>query len=215
MLLKWIVCQVPEAKRVMFSEAQQQWADIASCPGFLGQAGGWHEHDACIAGCWQSYDAYQGFMKHAHDTITDKNHQAGTYDAIQVGLADVLLPMPGACKDISQVFAKATLLRVADCTLKPGRDAHFVDVQRRVWAPAMERSPGMLGGVFTQFRGGDSRYLVLTGWADEASHRHYVEHHVPRLRGEAEVERDVERLVGRVIPLVPEWRVVALGSATR
>jgi hypothetical protein len=36
MLIKWIMCNVPENKKVMFSQAQNKSLD-----GFLGQVGGW------------------------------------------------------------------------------------------------------------------------------------------------------------------------------
>lgn len=37
MLIKWIVCQVPEEKRADFSRAQESWKDLAGADGFYWQ----------------------------------------------------------------------------------------------------------------------------------------------------------------------------------
>ncbi|RME53005.1 MAG: DUF4937 domain-containing protein, partial [Deltaproteobacteria bacterium] len=205
MVIKWIVCRVPEGKRNSFDEAQQAWKTISESPGFLGQIGGWNRHDpseACIAAFWQDEAAYRNFMDRIHDGVTQKNAQAQTYDAIEVRDCQALFEMPGSERGILQAAAHATLLRVADCTLKPGRDEHFVEVQKSVWIPAMTSTAGMSWGTFTRYDRAGS-YLVLSLWKDAASHDRYRVEQVPRLREKARVDEDLEALTGRFVPLLP------------
>ncbi|EIJ82078.1 hypothetical protein PB1_04040 [Bacillus methanolicus PB1] len=50
MLIKWIMCNVPENKKEMFSQAQEQWAVLKSLDGFLGRVGGWDTNNTLKAG---------------------------------------------------------------------------------------------------------------------------------------------------------------------
>jgi heme-degrading monooxygenase HmoA len=94
---------------------------------------------------------------------------------------------------------------VADCRVRPGRDDHFRDVQRTVWAPGMAEADGMLGGMFTQL--GDHRYLVTTGWRDAESHRRYVAERLPRLRERAGAAADLSAIRGHEVALMRSWLV--------
>jgi len=200
MLIKWIVCDVPAAKRAAFSAAQEAWSALAGAPGFVGQFGGWdQEGRACIAGLWESRAAYAHFMAEIHDTITDRNAQADTYTAARVALFDAVMdvgaPLPGA---------GGGLLRVADCRVSAGREAHFEEAQRSVWNPGMGGAPGMNGGVFARVC---QRYLVLSRWEDAAVHDLYRVEIFPALHRRSGVTNDLEGIAGHLVDLEPVWAV--------
>jgi heme-degrading monooxygenase HmoA len=212
MLGKWIVCEVAEEKEDRFSHAQEQWSEIAGLDGFLGQVGGWDARTpgrACIAALWADPKQYRAFMAGPHEDVVRESSQAATYDAIAVALFDVIGVMPGRCDSLNRALALGAVLRVADCAVRDDRREHLVEVQRSVWMPGMARADGMLGGVFGRVRGADARYLVATLWQDKEAHARYVAECLPRLRAEAEVERDVERLEGHLVHLEPPWRVLS------
>jgi heme-degrading monooxygenase HmoA len=218
MLIKWIVCEVAESKKERFSHAQQQWADAAGLVGFLGQVGGWDVKTpghACIVALWDGPEQYQTFMAGAHDAIVRKNAQVDTYDAIAVALFDAIGEMPGRCGGLPRALALGTVLRIADCAVRDDRREHFLEVQRSAWMPGMARAEGMLGGVFSQGRAGNTRYLVPTLWEDREAHARYVGECLPRLRAQAQVEGDVERLDAHLVQLEPSWRVLATSGLGR
>jgi heme-degrading monooxygenase HmoA len=211
MLVKWIVCEVAASNRARFSLAQEQWAAVAGLEGFAGQSGGWDlkaAAHACIIALWRGPESYQAFMTGEHDAIARKNGQADTYDAIKTSLFEVVWEMPGRASGLPEALRSGGILRTADCTVRPGRRERFLEVQRSLWTPAMSETDGMLGGVFNRLRGADNRYLVATFWKDRAAHEWYVANRLPRLRVEARVEQNVERMEGRVIALEPSWRVI-------
>jgi hypothetical protein len=212
MLVKWIVCEVAESKRAQFSLAQEQWAAVAGLEGFVGQVGGWNMTracQACILALWRGPKSYEAFMTGEHDVIARKNAQADSYHAITTSLFEVVWEMPGRASSLLQALRCAGFLRTADCTVRAGRQEHFLEVQRCVWTPAMGETDGMLGGVFSRLRGGDRRYHVATFWTDQAAHEAYVANRLPHLRAKAHAEQDIERIEGRVICLERSWRVIA------
>jgi heme-degrading monooxygenase HmoA len=218
MLIKWIVCDVAESKKERFCHAQQQWAEVAGLDGFLGQVGGWDVKTpghACLVALWDSPEQYQTFMAGAHEAIVRKNAQADTYDAIAVALFEAVWEMPGQCGSLARALALGTVLRVADCAVRDDRREHFLEVQRSVWMPGMAQAEGMLGGVFSQLRAANTRYLVATLWEDREAHARYVGECWPRLRAQAQVERDVERLDAHLVQLEPSWRVLSTSNLGR
>jgi heme-degrading monooxygenase HmoA len=211
MLVKWIVCAVAEAMKNQFSLAQEQWGVIAGLEGFLGQVGGWAlatTPQPCLLALWRDLESYGAFMTGRHETITRHNAQASTYDAITTSLFDVVLEMPGRSSGLRQALGSCGILRTADCTVRAGREDHFVEVQCSLWAPAMGQTEGMLGGVFGRSRAPDNRYLITTLWTDRAAHEAYVASVLPRLRSRALVEQDLTKLEGRVVALERRWQVL-------
>jgi heme-degrading monooxygenase HmoA len=218
MLLKWIVCQVARPNRDRFSQAQEQWAAVAGLEGFVAQVGGWDlgaECQACIAALWRDAASYGAFMTGEHEAIVRRNGQARTYDASTTALFEVLWEIPGWSPSLLSALGSGAIMRTADCVLRPGRQDHFLQVQQSLWAPAMDETEGMLGGVFGRSRGAGSRYLVATLWQDRAAHESYVENRLLDLRAQASVERDLERIEGRVIALERLWRVTAVSGPTQ
>ncbi len=206
MLVKWITCVVPPASEVEFSAAQAGWSALRAVPGLIGQVGGWdNSRTACVLAAWENRDSYETFLRDHHDPIVATTRQAGTYDTIDIAVGTVLPDMPGAASGMSGVLHDAEVLRVADCRVRPGRDDHFRDVQRTVWAPGMAEADGMLGGMFTQL--GDHRYLVTTGWRDAESHRRYVAERFPRLRERAGAAADLSAIRGHEVALMRSWLV--------
>ncbi|WP_409175589.1 YdbC family protein [Brevibacillus fortis] len=89
MLIKWITCKVTENQKQSFSHAQAKWRPLEEITGFLGQVGGWNQHqplEACILTVWESREHYQSFMEKDHDPIFHQTGQAQTYEAISVQL---------------------------------------------------------------------------------------------------------------------------------
>ncbi|MEE9247613.1 MAG: YdbC family protein [Dehalococcoidia bacterium] len=157
MLLKWIVCDVGEETRASFSAAQTQWGKLASALGFLGQIGGWDTRTgdrACIISLWRDLTSYESFMGRLHDEIVAESGQIQTYRSISVTLFDDMMGMPGSRGMILEDLEEGKTVRVADCTLKRGREGHFVEMQRDSWIPGMGLAPGMLGGVFSRAHDG-------------------------------------------------------------
>ena len=211
MLLKWIVCTVPDEKKDRFSRAQGQWSALKNVDGFLGQLGGWNLNEpsqACIIAFWQDAARYRRFMSDVHDTIVDRSRQDDTYAACSVAIAEPVMDIPGSVPTILGALAAGGLLRVADCTLRDGRQAHFLEVQREVWNPAMGQAEGMLAGVFNRIDDGPERYLVVSLWRNKAAHAAYVENMVPALRTRSGVEEDVAKLTGSIVYLEDAWRVL-------
>lgn len=87
MLVKWILCQVPDSLRQDFDRAQRAWSALNQAPGFLGQLGGWareRTRQACILGLWTHPQAYERFMTELHDSLADAGQ--GTYTQISTAL---------------------------------------------------------------------------------------------------------------------------------
>jgi heme-degrading monooxygenase HmoA len=211
MLLKWIVCSVPDDTKEAFSIAQTKWAGLADIKGFVGQLGGWDlksENEACVLGIWQHAEAYNTFMAEHHDRIFQDNEQAKTYRALNTVLLQPVYKMPGAYKDMSDSLDLAKAIRVADCRVRPDREKHFVDVQREIWIPGMEQAVGMLAGSFNKVVGDSTRYIVTSFWDSLESHDKYVKVMLPALREAADVVQDVQHINGRLIIINSDWLVM-------
>lgn len=209
-LLKWIRCEVPDQSRRAFSVAQEAWSALRGLPGFIAQVGGWCVADsstACLLGAWRDRSSYDAFMRGAHDEIFDASGQRKMYRSGSVALVAELLPMPGDCASIGEAIGGASLLRVADCTVHPGRAESFIEAQRTVWQPGMAAAPGMLAGSFGCVEGADDRFLVATLWTDQAAHDGYARDMLPALRSKAAVDRDARDVRGTQARLEPAWRV--------
>lgn len=141
MIVKWIVCDVPFAKREAFSRAQEAWQKIAWAEGFLGQVGGWEADDspavladgkaapsaaglggadaatgtarACILSLWRDREAYEYFFEYTHDAVTYKNGQAAAYRGIDIQVATSLIRLPGAATSVSATRSLREALRRA------------------------------------------------------------------------------------------------------
>jgi hypothetical protein len=202
MLVKWMTCRVPTAYREWFCAAQQRWWPLAGEAGFVCQIGGFDRRapqTACILALWDGSAAYERFMTSAHDRLQRETGQAGSYESLHVDVGDLVLEMPGAAAGPAASLTGSRLLRVADCTVRPDREEHFRGVQQQVWAPAMARADGMLGGVFARLASG--RYLVATGWRDQSSHDAYQHEQVSDLSTRADNSHDLTHLQGYAIEL--------------
>ncbi|MFF0295891.1 DUF4937 domain-containing protein [Kitasatospora sp. NPDC004614] len=210
---KWIGCTVPAAAREQFFTAQAAWSTISDQPGLVGQLGGWDPATgrAHLLGLWTDAEAYRSFMHERHDAVVAGNQQNTTYTEIDVATGETVLEMAGDAADLPHALERATLLRVADCRLLPGRENHFLEVQRTVWAPGMAAAGGMLAGTVTRLDA--HRHLVTTLWSNSAAHQHYSTHHLPTLRSRATLEHDIRSMTGHVLPLEAAWRVLPQSRA--
>ncbi|WP_435871964.1 DUF4937 domain-containing protein [Kitasatospora griseola] len=204
---KWIGCEVPVAARGRFSVAQEAWSTISDQPGLVGQLGGWDPATgrAQLLGLWTDESAYRRFMRERHDTVAAGNQQRAGCTAIDIATGGTVLAMAGDVADLPHALERATLLRVADCRTLPGREEHFLEVQREVWAPGMAAAGGMLAGVVVQLEA--HRYLVTTLWSGAAAHQRYASRHLPALRSRAALDGDVQSMTGHVLPLEAAWRI--------
>jgi heme-degrading monooxygenase HmoA len=203
-----MTCAVRPAQSELFSRAQQGWAPLVDVPGFGCQIGGWDHASsatACILAVWRDAASYAGFMRNRHDPLSAATGHAGTYDSLQVVTGHVMFDMPGEEPDGIRALLRARVLRVADCRVRSGYEAHFREVQQRVWAPAMARAEGMLGGLYSQL--GPQRYIVTTGWRDDASHARYQRDDVPALRAASSSADALREIRGYVVSLTGDWRI--------
>ncbi|MFG2389115.1 DUF4937 domain-containing protein [Streptomyces lavendulae] len=211
---KWIGCSVPTAARERFSEGQRGWAAIADQPGLIGQVGGWDPATgrAHVLALWTDAAAYRRFMDERHDRVFAATGQGGGCSAIGTATGETFLDMAGDATDLAPVLRSATVLRVADCRLLPGREEHFLEAQREVWAPGMAAAGGMLAGTVTRL--GDRRCLVTTLWSGPQAHDRYVAGHLPALRARAGLQEDLHSMTGHLISLEPDWRVLPATAVT-
>jgi hypothetical protein len=87
MMVKWIVCEVPEKNRQAFSRGQEVWSELQGVEGFVAQFGGWNRErrqEACLVAVWRDELAYRQFMAEVHDPIYERTGQQGTFDSIRV-----------------------------------------------------------------------------------------------------------------------------------
>jgi heme-degrading monooxygenase HmoA len=208
MLIKWIVCQVPDEKREAFSKAQEAWKALTGADGFYGQWGGWNLHrpsEACIIAFWRNQNAYDQFMSSLHDTIFQANQQQHTYRSITVTVAEAAIEIPGS-RDIACALT-GKWLRAADCKVDPKREQHFLKVQQTVWNPALKQSAGMLGAVAAKVNQPACRYQIFSFWEEEEAHQQYIKS-IPLLRQQAGTDRDTTNVIGYFVERNERWLVM-------
>ncbi len=201
-MVKWITCWATD--RAAFGLGQQAWAELRGVPGFLGQCGGWSRNTpgvAQILGFWGSRAGYERFMADAHDRIAAA--QTGAFDEIRVRVLDRKLTIG---PDLLVGLSAASLLRLARCQVREGRQAHFVQAQVEVWNPGMAGAPGMCGGVFAQ--NSESEFLVLSGWRTVGDHQLYLDERAGQLREAAGLTADLDSVSGDLVDLEPTWTVI-------
>lgn len=211
MYIKWIVCQVKKEMREAFSLAQEQWISTSHAEGFIAQSGGWNvrnEDEACIIAFWESREHLERFMASLHDRIFEENRQSTTYHTINVDYFDSLLEMDGQAASLTEATRNSSLLRIADCGVRPENVNHFEAMQQSVWLPGMKQSEGMLRGMFSKAVESPHRYLVSTFWDSAKHHDRYASEKLPVLREKATVGQDLNHITGREIALVESWRVI-------
>ena len=202
-LIKSVRCHVVD--KGSFDRGQRAWGDLSGLPGFLGQCGGWSHREPAVAhvfAWWRSERSYQEFMAGAHDRLAAG--QAGTYDTIEVRRWEHQLDV-GASLLADFSFPAGTVMRLARCRVKAGRQEHFVRAQAEVWNPGMGAARGMRGGVFA--RGDGTEFLVLSAWDSVADHDGYVTDRFADLRRASRVTDDLEDITGDLVDLDPAWTV--------
>ncbi|WP_079529233.1 YdbC family protein [Halobacillus hunanensis] len=151
MIIKWIVCKVPENKREEFSYAQTQWKSLRNIEGFLGQIGGWDSQMSSKAGIlsfWKEFQSYRAFMENEHDKIFKRNQQANTYSNISVEIYSETVALSGV--DIIDSLTLATFVRVASFTAPVTMPNHLEAIQKN-----LEEGPiyqDVLANVFSKDR---------------------------------------------------------------
>ncbi|MFS0553523.1 YdbC family protein [Brevibacillus sp. 179-C9.3 HS] len=152
MLIKWITCKVTESQKQSFSLAQEKWRPLEGIEGFLGQVGGWNQHqplEACILTFWEGMDHYQSFMEKDHDPIFHQTGQSQSYEAISVQLFSTITDMDE--RNILDAIDSGQILRVANTKEIDG----------------MTESDGMLVGVVGQSLKSSEQYVTVSLWKNE------------------------------------------------
>ncbi|MFD3447100.1 YdbC family protein [Microbacteriaceae bacterium 4G12] len=215
MIIKKITCKVTENQKEIFYEHQKQWKPLSKAKGFLGQVGGWSIKQpltACIFSFWESQTAYQRFMEEQHDQIFVNSGQESSYESINVSLYEEELRIPGLVADIVPVLKMSNYIRIAVSQVKEHSIDHFVDMQKNVWNVGMQKSEGMLGGVFACSQKQKNEFLTFTGWKNEVYHQNYVEQHLPELLKVAQPKSDVWELTGDQFKVEEAWRVCPISD---
>ncbi|MEW9502546.1 YdbC family protein [Jeotgalibacillus marinus] len=207
MLIKWIVCDVPEDKKQQFSDAQEKWKPINKINGFLGQIGGWDidtPTKACVISFWKDHSSYQFFMEHKHDDIFKENEQQNTYENITVEIFEKNLNLSDT--NITQILKKPEILRIAHCIVKEEKQNHFEDMQKVIWNDGMSKVQGMLAGAFC--KNNHTTYLVVSLWRNRDSHQKYVSNTFPLLVEQSKVKDDLVQFEGTLVELDRDWSVI-------
>jgi heme-degrading monooxygenase HmoA len=202
-MIKWVRCRAVDVDA--FDRGQRAWGELSDVPGFLSQCGGWSRREPGVAqvfAWWRSQLDHQAFITGAHDRLA--TGQVDTYDAIEVRLWEHHLDIgPGIPADCSA----GSVVRLAHCQVKAGRQERFVRAQGEVWNPGMQAAPGMLGGVFA--RRGQTEFLVLSLWKSVADHERYRTDRFADLRHRSRAADDLDDITGDLIELDPAWTVAA------
>ncbi|SHN25684.1 protein of unknown function [Actinacidiphila paucisporea] len=199
--MKWIRCGVLD--QAGFDRGQRRWAALRQQPGFHGQGGGFSRSQPGVVHLFAFWDArasYDAFMAGPHDALAAT--QAGTFEMLAARDFTTRLDVKVG---FEPRFSDVDLLRVALCKVRPERVDHFVQMQERVWNPAMAGSPGMLRGVFAQ--GVDDDFLVFSAWDTATERGKYRESAVARLSDRAGLDGDVLSVAGDVVDVVQAWTV--------
>ncbi|ALC81930.1 MULTISPECIES: YdbC family protein [Bacillus] len=210
MIIKKISCKVTENQKEIFYEHQKQWKSLSKGKGFLGQIGGWSIEQpltACIYSFWENQTDYQKFMEEQHDQIFVNLGQESTYESLDVSLYQEELRIPGSVDSIVNVLKISNYMRVALTQVKEHRINHFIDMQKNVWNIGMQKSEGMLGGIFACSQKQKNDFLVLTGWKNEVYHQNYTEQNFPELLKVAKPKNDLLELTGEQFKIEEAWRV--------
>lgn len=138
MLIKWIVCQVPENRKKVFSQAQCSWKVIRDVDGFYGQWGGWNVRrptEAGILSLWRDSSSYEAFMSHVHDSIFHKTKQEKTYERLSVTLLEGVSSLPGGKGAIRRTLS-SRWISLSDHQLHLERVDSFISEQQSYWHTA-------------------------------------------------------------------------------
>lgn len=208
-VLKRILCRVPAAGRDRFAAGQRPWHGLAALGGFRGQTGGWTLEDpneALILGLWSDELARAAFMSGAHDTLYAASRQAEVVAGIAASTWDRTAD-PGAGLPLEDAAGRTGgFLRLADCRLFPGRESHFLAVQREVWNPAMQAA-GVLAASLWRHRDEPVRFLSVSLWRSHEAERAWREQPFFECWRRAGVEDDCEIVSGRMARVEDGWRV--------
>jgi heme-degrading monooxygenase HmoA len=210
MYIKWIVCEVPIAKKKQFTIAQEKWKRTAESDGFIAQIGGWdlkNVNEAHIIVFWKNKNSLLYFMEHLHDTIFLDNHQNTTYSSITINYFNSLMDMVGELKNIFETIPNSKFIRIADCIVKNNKTNHFEEVQKSIWIPSMKKVTGMLSGKFSINEQNKLNYLVHTFWDSKKHHQNYVQNQLPLNQKNANITSDLDSISGKFIEIENKWTV--------
>lgn len=210
MYIKWIVCQVAEEKRQLFSDAQEKWKETAKVTGFLGQTGGWdlkNSTQACIISFWDTKVSLVKFMKNVHHHIFDGNKQADTYESIHIKYFNSKLKIKGNSESLGSAIKMSKLLSIEDCTVKPEKSDHFEEVQKSIFMKGMNESFEFHYGILSRSAENTPNYLVSTFWTVLENYQNDMNNKLPVFQIKEALHRDIETVKHRQITLVDSWKI--------
>ena len=210
MYIKWMVCQVDNEKRQVFSDAQEKWQETAKVTGFLGQTGGWdlkNSTQANIISFWDNKVYLDNFMKNVHDRVFDSNKQAKTYESIKTNYFNNKLKIKGNSESLSTVIKISKLLSIEDYTVKPEKSDHFEKVQKSILMLGMNESKGFLYGALSNSAENTPNYLISTFWDDLESYHNDMNNKLPDFQEKESLHQNIETVKVRQIALVDSWKI--------
>lgn len=210
MLIKIIRCTPKQGQREAFSKSQESWHSLSTCPGFLGQFGGWDAitGDAFIFAFWSDPHALEHFMATIHDPIVAKSQQQMTYERCEIHQATLEMPITETTIMPATLIGKTRHIRVADCQLTPQGHTPFFEDQTKIWNPAMTSCQGMLGGYIAHTKTNPDHYWVISFWEHQQAHQSYMENTFPKARQQVHLESYIQQIAGYQISVCPNWNVI-------
>lgn len=174
MLCKWITCVVNSGMRDGFASAQEAWASIAGCPGFVGQLGGFTSGRADILAFWQSRPDYVAFMQTVHDKVANTNRQSDYYSDIQVQLREWRFDIPGTQTAFATAIAQAAFVCIDENVVRRSNDECDAENHLDVWSDELTKARGFLAGTCWATAGETSRCQVTTAWQSKEAHEQFA-----------------------------------------
>ncbi len=205
MIIKWIVCNVPESKKEEFSYAQSQWKSLSNIKGFLGQIGGWDSQMSSKAGIlsfWKDFKSYRAFMENDHDKIFEKNRQANTYRNISVEIFSKTVTLSGA--DIIDSLKRATLVKVESFTAPATMPGYFEATQK-----SLEEGPSyqeVFTSVFSKDK--ENKCLLASFGRSRDSYQKHVDHTFSLLRGQPNSSKESLEIAETLLELEEDWLII-------
>ncbi|WP_163529499.1 YdbC family protein [Halobacillus ihumii] len=205
MIIKWIVCNVPESKKEEFSYAQSRWKSLSYIKGFLGQIGGWDSQMSSKAGIlsfWKDFKSYRAFMENDHDKIFETIRQANTYRNISVEIFSKTVTLSGA--DIIDSLKRATFARVATYTVPITMTGHVEEMQEKLEEGLSYQD------VFASVSSKDkeNKCLLASFGRSRDSYQKHVDHTFSLLRRQPNSSKESLEIAETLLELEEDWLII-------
>jgi len=216
LLTRLVICRVRPEARARFEDGQRQWGVLSGVPGFQGLVGGWRTdvpNQAVLAVFWDNPAALRRFMGQHYVMLV---HRLGLHRAtLKTVFSDWNLEcsIDGCEASLGLASAKAHMMRVVRCGIKPGQVLRFLDSQRTVWNPGLREVGGYLGGCLSSGLEQRSDFLTTMFWTSADDHQRYLDGPFTELYTRSGLGGDTTWLEGMRVEIEPGWTVPGIPSA--